>query len=249
MPLLRSFTVAKAGNADAENEDAYLCHPGERDGEFLLAVADGATDSLFSGIWARLLVEEFPTIMASRASRARRSKAFRRWIDGLQASWLEEVSNKPLPWYAEHKLTTGAHAALVGIRVCSSETELRWEAIAVGDCNLFVVENDELRVGMPIQKAEDFGVTPFLIGTTQAANARLLDFLVFDSGSAGASAEFFVMSDALAQWFLAANERNQCPWRALRKLSCDVQFRRFVNRLRSRQWIRNDDTTLIMLGT
>jgi hypothetical protein len=249
MVLLRSFTVAKAGNAEAENEDAYLCHSSQLDGEFLLAVADGATDSLFSGIWARLLVKGIPTIMASRRSRKRLSKAFRRWIHALQASWVEEVSTKSLPWYAEHKLATGAHAALIGVRVCVAETELHWEALAVGDCNVFVVEDDELRVGMPIQKAEDFGMSPFLIGTTEAANARLRDFLVLDAGSAGSSAEFFVMSDALAHWFLAATERKQRPWRVLRKLSSDVQFRRFVGRLRSRQWMRNDDTTIIMLRT
>ena len=56
----RAYWMPKAGNSEAEYEDSFW--PRFLDGEsnnFRFAVADGATEASFSGIWARQIVRAF----------------------------------------------------------------------------------------------------------------------------------------------------------------------------------------------
>src|SRR5690242_8121771 len=94
---LRVFWQPKAGNSAAEYEDA--CWPresGDRSGVTHLAVADGATETSFSGLWARLLVKAYGRGLLAEAT----------WDEDLskiRRVWQRAVGQKPLPWYAEEK--------------------------------------------------------------------------------------------------------------------------------------------------
>jgi hypothetical protein len=57
----QAFWLPKAGNSDSEYEDAFFPRRlKRRNGRRLrFAVADGATETSFSGVWARLLVSSF----------------------------------------------------------------------------------------------------------------------------------------------------------------------------------------------
>ncbi len=108
---IRVFSLPKAGNSVAEYEDA--CWPRqarELSDNIHLAVADGATETSFSGLWARLLVNAY--------GRGRLTEAA--WIHDLskiRRVWQRAVGQKPLPWYAEEKLRLGAYSALTGVTI------------------------------------------------------------------------------------------------------------------------------------
>ena len=57
----QAFHVPKRGNAETEYEDAYFPEhaPDHEVTEFRCAVADGASESAFASVWARLLVRSF----------------------------------------------------------------------------------------------------------------------------------------------------------------------------------------------
>jgi hypothetical protein len=58
---------------------------------------------------------------------------------------------------------------------------------------------------------------------------------------------FWLMTDALARWFLERTERGERPWRQLERLVNEpaTTFKAWVARLRSSRELRDDDTTLV----
>ena len=59
---------------------------------------------------------------------------------------------------------------------------------------------------------------------------------------------FLLMTDALAQWFLASWEHGAIPWAELVKLEGEDAFGKFVLPLRQEGRLRNDDTTLVIVS-
>src|SRR2546422_7087812 len=104
----QGFFLPKAGNSHEEYEDAFW--PQERidlhTPAFRCAVADGATETSFSGLWAQMLVRAY---CKGELSRKRQD------LSRLQRNWLKFVSGRPLPWYAEEKLRSGAFSSIVGL--------------------------------------------------------------------------------------------------------------------------------------
>src|SRR5215831_13409139 len=99
------LSLPKGDHTPEEYEDAWAADPAA--GRF--AVADGATESAFAGLWARLLAEGF-----AAAARPRDLPA---WLGGPRRRWAEEVMGLELPWYGEVKRAAGAFATLVGVGV------------------------------------------------------------------------------------------------------------------------------------
>src|SRR6266513_307758 len=69
----------------------------------------------------------------------------------------QEVAAKPLPWYAEEKMRSGAFSSLAGLTLHGPAAEETgdgaggaWESFAVGDSCLFQVRADELIVAFPL---------------------------------------------------------------------------------------------------
>jgi serine/threonine protein phosphatase PrpC len=101
----QAFHVPKRGNAEAEYEDAFFpesCVDREVSA-FRCAVADGASESAFAGLWARLLVRGF----------GRR----RLRLGRLRQMWHRATNSRPLPWYLETKILSGAHATFLGLSI------------------------------------------------------------------------------------------------------------------------------------
>ena len=89
----RGFCLARRGLSTDECEDAWAI-----DAESgRIAVSDGATESAFPGVWARLLVEHF----------TRERDEWPGWIAQVQPRWQEAVrqpSSPPVPWFVEQSL-------------------------------------------------------------------------------------------------------------------------------------------------
>src|SRR3954452_15093376 len=120
LPLTwRSFALPKRGHRAEEYEDACAAAPAA--GRF--AVADGASESSFAGLWARLLVEGF-------VKEAQKPWEETSWLQPLHQRWSAEVNGRPLPWYAEMKRQEGAFATLLGFALRRPD---HWRAVAVAD--------------------------------------------------------------------------------------------------------------------
>jgi len=231
--------LVKRGNRAEEYEDASANDAAK--GRF--AVADGASESSFALQWAQLLVQGF--LKAGTGPWKNED-----WLDPLRQSWLAQVSALPLPWYAESKREMGAFATFLGL-VLNPEwpgRSGRWHALAVGDCCLFRIRDNELRRPFPIERSADFGNHPALL-CSRAVTRSLKPHLA--RGTVQASDSLFLATDAMAQWFLHQHEQGHKPWLFLKDLlsekSTPQAFATWVEDRRDRGEMRNDDTTLLWI--
>jgi len=234
--LIQKFSVQKAGNEISECEDIWSYVKGDR--LFSIALSDGATESSFSQEWAKELVTAFINHDQSKSS----------WLVTAQQNWQQWLENQNLSWFAKRKVEQGAFATFLGLEIFN---DLSWNAIALGDSCLFVVRNCELRItnyelrkSFPLKQSEEFGNRPRLIGTH--SNTEQVHFSKIN-GVAKIGDRFYLATDAIACWILKQLEADRDPWVKLDEIISQDMFSNWVNELRDRHEIANDDTTLLCL--
>ncbi|HWW16748.1 MAG TPA: protein phosphatase 2C domain-containing protein [Candidatus Dormibacteraeota bacterium] len=236
--------VQKAGNPQEEYEDAFWPRRvvlGERHAELSVAVADGATESSFSGVWARQLVHAYCRGILN-------SDNVRDSLLKKQQAWARFAKRKPLPWYAEEKVREGAFSTILGFSMrdgVGTRAAGLWEAFAVGDSCLVQIRDEMLLTRFPLSTSADFTNNPFLLGSNPEANVGIDSQTRIEGGNWQSGDNFYLMTDALAAWFFRAAENDQTPWRVFRDLNTDeLPFRPWVDQLRKKNEMRNDDVTL-----
>jgi Protein phosphatase 2C len=237
-----TFRLAKAGARRTEYEDAVACSP--RRGR--CAVADGASATAFARLWAHLLVHAYTAGWLA-------AETLEAGLAPIQARWATLVDRRPLAWYAAEQARRGAFAALVGLSLAQDGG---WSALAVGDCCLFQVRDDALLRAFPLGHPDAFDARPLLLCSRPAGNVdlRRCDALATATGTWRAGDTFLLMSDALAAAFLrlqlheaTETEPSASPLDVLRFDRTRAGFRRWVESLRARRVLRNDDVSLVWL--
>jgi hypothetical protein len=239
----RSFSLPKEGNTPEEYEDAFAGNP--KAGRF--AIADGASESSFASLWAQLLVDGF---VASRKGRSAES-----WFTPLQQRWAEAVDNIELDWFGEEKRQLGAFATFLGLSLKKPQgaREGRWKAVALGDTCIFQVRDDQLLAAFPVCRSDDFSNRPPLVCSRPVGKMQGDPWSQVKKriGRWKAGDRFFLMSDALAHWFLARLEEQEKPWRAFLTRMAEPNpttvLTGFVEELRRQSELKNDDTTLVVV--
>jgi len=239
----RSFSLPREGNTPEEYEDALAGNP--RTGRF--AIADGASESSFAGMWAKLLVDGFV------ASGERRTTVG--WLAPLQHRWAEAVDPLDLDWFAEEKRQLGAFATLLGLSLKKpqGEREGRWKAVAVGDACIFQVRDDCLLTAFPITRSADFGNRPALLGSRALVKvqADAWENAQQNIGKWQAGDRFFLMTDAFAEWFLRRDEDQRKPWQSLERRMTEPNavdaLTAYVKELWRDKELKNDDVTLVVI--
>jgi hypothetical protein len=238
---IKAFCCPKSGNSVEEYEDAWAHRHTRTPAGIRVAVADGATETSFSKLWAVLLAESYVRSELAGAEFFARLGAARRL-------WRRRLAGRPLPWFASEKAEQGAFAAFVGVQIDAHTN--RWTALAVGDCCLMQV--DDVGKGMrvvkafPLQKSSQFTMSPYLIGSRSDAelpNERIQ----ISKGSLRDGDMLLLATDAMAAWLLKQQEDGRPLWRWLyRKLSTPENFAAMVAYGR-KNGLRNDDFTLVRL--
>lgn len=227
-----AFHVPKSSHLPGEYEDAYAANPAA--GRF--AIADGASESSFAGLWARLLAEGY--VHQRRAGKDRQA-----WLNELRQRWAAEVDGSVLPWYAEMKRSEGAFATFLGLRF--RRASRTWKASAVGDSCVIQVRRHEILQAFPLSQSKEFDNDPPLLGSRpgtvwQPKRCR---------GRWQTGDCFLLMTDALAQWFFTRQEAGEEPVRQLRDLtrngSAPDHFADWAREERARGNLRDDDVTLL----
>ncbi len=232
-----SYGVPKAGHQDSEYEDASWPEQGGEGASSCLrfAVADGATESVFAGRWARLLAQA-----AGEGRIALPDPAV--GLAALRAEWREWLAGQTLPWYAEE---TGSFAALVVLVLEDDST--RWQALALGDSCVIQVRENEIVTRFPLEASAEFDNRPQLIGSSVEATGSAAEAFRLSQGNWQAGDRFFLMTDALACWFLREAEQGGKPWQAVHVLPDAEAFSRWIAELRAASRLRNDDCTLLAI--
>jgi hypothetical protein len=241
MPRLscKAFQLPKRGNTARELEDAYA--EGAKHGRF--AVADGATEASYALLWAHLLANAL--VEAPPAGELDEG-----WLAPLRHRWAEHVGGLALPWYAEEKRDQGAFATCLALHLRAEPRGVGgpWSAVAVGDTCLFHVREGALVERFPIQAPGDFNTRPPLVGSRPGPAPTLAR----TEGEWWPGDVFLLMTDALAEWFLRQDRAGGAAWERAVGEACAQTPRNFpgwVEGLRDREGLRNDDVTLLTVRT
>lgn len=231
----QALCVPRQGSSAAEYEDA--CAANGALGRF--AIADGASESAFASLWARLLVNEFCGTGATDPA------TWASWLPALQTRWECEVGQQPLPWYGEIQWQQGAFATFLGLIVQPP----RWRALAVGDSCLFHVRSGKLHCAFPVTRAAEFADSPWLVGSRGFTQVSMALREGRAEGDLALGDRLWLMTDALAHWFLQSVEAGHSPWLMLEAFlgapTANERFGSWISALRSSRQLRNDDVTLL----
>ncbi|GIF91501.1 protein phosphatase 2C domain-containing protein [Catellatospora chokoriensis] len=220
-------SVPKRDRTDAENEDRVAA----RDDAGRYAIADGASTSARPDVWAQLLVTAFVE--------QERDPFEPSTLAQLRRSWLNQVQTEDLPWYAQKKLREGAYATLAMLHV--DTTTGRFRAAAVGDSCVMHIRQSHLLDAMPVERPDDFGRFPQLLGTNwdsqiPPVTATEGDYLPGDL--------LVLATDAIAKFLLDIVQRGHPMPDVRRMVQNEPGFADRVGALRRRGLLDNDDTTL-----
>ncbi|MFD5697178.1 hypothetical protein [Streptomyces lasiicapitis] len=271
--------IPKRGNSDDECEDSYFVIPTDFlnkqcFGPVVAVISDGASESMFARAWSGMIAWR----AARRAYRVPETltgsgTSFRHFFTQLVSRWeswvagyIEQrvIDGRPLQWYEEAKLASGAFATLLAVRldygnaqrVREGKADGFWHAAALGDSCVFQVRENQILSRFPINSSAGFGITPNLLGSN--ANPELVcQRTVFFKGTFRHGDEFFLMTDALAAWFLSNVENT--PSSELKESLDQLRgFSRTANRSTFESWLwslmasgalRNDDITFMHICT
>ncbi|HTU22233.1 MAG TPA: hypothetical protein VMG10_29610, partial [Gemmataceae bacterium] len=194
------------------------------------------------------------------------------WLPSLQERWVAQVTvyerwaahptrfangttqatPSSVPWYLEPGLNQGAFATFLGLVIADNS----WFALAVGDSCLFQMRQGELICAFPLTRAADFGNAPWLVGSRTSPIEVPQKYGLQQMGDCRPGDRLWLMTDALAQWFLIQAESGGKPWLALEPLVhataedavAQQAFAAWIEGLRAARQLRNDDVTLLAVS-
>ena len=233
-----SVTIAKLGNADDENEDAFAFEVGRG----RIAVADGASSSFASRDWSRALCDEFLADPNAIESHESFGAAVTRAVD----RWKRAVTpTGQVAWYAQQGLERGAFATLLVCDVVTIDRKERWRAATVGDSCLAQLRKGSsgwfVVTSFPLALGETFTSYPDLLQTNAPETVSGLQWA---EGELKSGDVLLLATDAVCEWLLGP--RTAMAAALLAEGSPDQMIAEF-GRLRQSGEMVNDDCTIVRL--
>lgn len=234
MISVKEFHRPKLGNSDDEYEDAFACNFKTK----RFAIADGASDSIFSGLWANALVNAFSD---STLPFSGDSNFLRNIIYLARKSWYNSIDWKSLKVFVRNKALKGSFSTFLGIQIDPSGSDFHFRAIAVGDSCLFMKDGKGL-TGFPINDSTKFNITPKLIWSGYGSpfpedyNTKLPEIKYYE-GKIRPGQQMLLATDAISKWIL---ENQTHSFDTL--CEKDDPYRYVTGMLEARE-LRNDDVT------
>ncbi|GII93657.1 hypothetical protein [Sinosporangium siamense] len=264
---IATYYLHKGGCAAEEYEDAFAVCPelsqaGVPDvAKVRLAIADGASESVLAGAWARLLGKHFtlnvPGVFEQPLTFARHTVSATESFESALYDYVAEraAHGRPLRWYEQRKLDRGAYATLLAVGffnpyegdVLAPTDDRGWTAAAIGDSGFFQVRDGRLLVAFPMVRSAEFSTSPGLLNSRNRDVHLVAQHVRMRAGDVRPHDDIYLCTDAVAAWFLAEAERGGHPWKILNDLRSEggPHFTDLITEERAAGRMRNDDATLI----
>jgi hypothetical protein len=129
---IKHITIPKFGNEEEENEDKFIV-PSLALSEDVLSftMADGATESYKSKLWASLLCSELNTTSISKSN-------ILELISSLSKKWYKSIDIEKMPWHSIPKFEKGAHSTFLKLKINLNQNLLTY--FAIGDSCFFHIQ-------------------------------------------------------------------------------------------------------------
>jgi hypothetical protein len=248
----RTRWLPKAGSSVGEYEDAFAPargRPGHAVARKRFAVADGASESLLAGRWAKLLVRTFCGASSDAPPASVFAHALAQW-PGVLSEYLRgrERQGEPIQWFEEPGLERGAFATFVGLELDTAGSSRRWRAVAVGDSCLLHFRAGELFEAFPREPGDSFDTAPPLICSRMTDSGTVAARALHREGTFETGDTFLLVTDAVAAWFLDAQAGGRGSWaKSFFDASTRRDFNDWVRELRDDGSMRNDDVTVMQI--
>lgn len=237
--IVKAFSSPKLGNSSAETEDAYAFNT-ERG---KVAVADGASDSIFSGLWARALVSSYVNSDLS----LKQSNFMDLLINAARMKWHSEIEWDALRLFIKNKAVAGSYSTIIFLESLDGPAFRHARALSVGDSCL-LIKRKEVLISFPIVRHEDFNISPKLVWSGYGAPFKgdyrwnlpeflMKDFYILPDDSV------IVATDAVSKWIIQYFPES---WDIV---TSDQDLKEvFTKEVRERR-MRNDDLTFLRVIT
>jgi hypothetical protein len=238
---VRCLLLPKRGNSEAECEDA--CAVNRKLLRF--ALADGATEGFDSRRWARYLTQGWIHPATPDPS----EHDYLAGLRHLSQRFAQRHHGGNPPWFVAAKAAQGSSATFLGIRLILRDSRCRrWEALAIGDCCLFVFSAGRLQTSFPISDAAAFGSHPDAIPSQIASDVALMELVTRGAGELQPGDQLLLATDAAAQWILRSRNNDEASSLLSALLAADhMDLQRQIERARDAGDIRNDDVGLLLI--
>ncbi|MFN7254311.1 MAG: protein phosphatase 2C domain-containing protein [Microcystis sp.] len=237
-------------------QDNFSCNEAKN----CFAIADGATQSFYSSIWSKLLVNYFcenPQIDKNN---------WQEWLKPIQQKWLEKVTaelgkaksdNNPAWIEIQNCLSRfeSATSTFIGLQFLENQAKVS----IVGDSCLFIFRGNQLIKTYLLEKSTDFNNQPGYFGSRSKNNDHEPEFLDIKLKYKQHSDKlyFVLATDALAEYIFKYTEQRRDILTTLLKINpqqefdinSQQEFENFVTSARHDNTIKmkNDDVTLMIL--
>lgn len=248
MKLISSFfTIPKKGSTPNENEDFFYPHEAEikRDHQSM-AIADGASEGFLSKLWSKILTISYVNFDRTDLDIHQFTDFCIDVYDDQREKYIQrrKENNNPLKWFEENLMIKGSFSTLLGVTFFNATPEGGyWRSISVGDSCLFQIRESVIE-SFPMGESSSFGNSPDLISSNPAYNQELETKVKVKTGYFLFGDSFYLMTDAVANWFIAQNAEGNRPWATLEELLETDRLKDYVNQLREEGSLKNDDVTI-----
>jgi hypothetical protein len=237
----RSFCLHKKGGSPSEYEDRSEI-VFQEDACLRIAVADGTTESLFSDIWADLLVKGYGEQGAALFEDPSLWSIHKEFIHQTY----QQIAEMPEArhWAMYGKLERGTHATLAAVEFSAGKSV---KMSVVGDSCIFWMSDGKIEM-WPELNVEDFGISPDSISHIPETWQNLRQKVRTKEISFEQNCQFVICTDAIACWLVEETQEknNFSAWHDIIKLPDEVAFNQLIEELRDSKKIRNDDVTLVI---
>lgn len=229
-------TISKDLHIEGSNEDTYCLRLNEEKPR--AAVFDGASESFAARKWSRYLADEWgktPTLDWS-------------WVERAQKRYARNISTLQLSWAQEAAVQRGSYSTIAYVQF-----EKDWLFFsAVGDSNIFLISNNEIRFSYPYVQESQFTSAPNALSSNPVDLRRNRENLLLGLDRIRyrslETSHVILATDAVSAWLL--NEDNYVRGARLKSLlqcSTLVDFKSLVEQERTTHAMKIDDSTVVIL--
>lgn len=226
-------------------EDAF----GGNIADGLLAVADGAGTTLFSNIWAKILIQAFMAVPLM----SNYPFEVEWWVRKVQEQFkLEAPDSSKMAWNALQKAQNqGSHSTLATLRISNSNTDhAQAELLAFGDsCILICNPHSEQVQTFPLDSPADFERSPICVPSKLSIFNRYFHRCHSMRLELASGDVVVLATDAVAKWVIGAGGNRYTHARAaFQEIISQTPdtWAAFVTGCRDRGEMIDDDSTALI---
>lgn len=232
---IKGFITSKKSELYSDCADNYAIN--REHNKF--AISDGVSKSFFPKIWSDILVKKYVD---------QKDWKDEEFIIECQKEWqskIDEIVNQPeTKWFtkSQYNRKDSALATFVGLQFI--ESEQKWIAQALGDSFLFFIPKDSNKIEIQLSsKSEPIIFDNFpdylsSIGSSHKGEKKPVRGEKIREGT------FYLMTDALAEWFLLNTEQAK---QTLDNIKTQEQYLETIANERNASRLNDDDSAVLIL--